>query len=129
MAGEPRDIPSKRLWSSACLSRVRSVCPPIATTPGAGNMQTYIEEKNEHENPYSEFPEPFAERRNGPGTRGISVDHCASGFRSYRRYDYPRQRPEQRVHEDRQHSGRIYFVVANIHTPLLCNRFKRACGC
>jgi len=49
------------------------VCPPIATTPGAGNKQTNIEEKNEHENPYCEFPEPFAERRNGPGTRGISV--------------------------------------------------------
>src|SRR5437667_9941682 len=95
-----------------------SVCPS-RYPPALGISRQIIEEKNEHENPYSEFPEPFAERRNGPGTRGISVDHCASGFCSYRRYDYPRQRPEQRVHEARQHSGRIYFVIANIQSPLL----------
>src|SRR5438034_10798210 len=111
MAGEPRDIPSKRLWSSACLSRVRSVCPPIATTPGAGNKQTNTEEKNEHENPYSEFPEPFAERRNVPVTRGISVDHFAGGCRRYRRYDYSSQRSEQCIHKDRHDTWRIMYVI------------------
>src|SRR5207247_9827891 len=110
MAGEPRDIPSKRLWSSACLSRVRSVCPPIAIPPGAGNKQTNIEEKNEHENPYSEFPEPFAERRNGPGTRGITVEPCDADVRSYCRYDYPSQRCDQRINGDRTTSSFISWL-------------------